>query len=68
MCLEVSYNYIGSILFGFDVHRSGGCESAGRRVCEWASAAGLRAPAHRRVGTDGRATVRYLAATARVAW
>lgn len=71
VCVCVSRIYIlinGSIVFCFIVCRSGGSESAGRRICEWASAAGLRTPAHRRAGTDGRATVRYLAATARFAW
>lgn len=35
------------ILRTLDVSRSSGCESVGRRVCQWASVAGLRSEADR---------------------
>ena len=47
--------------------RPGRREPAGRRLRERAAAAGLRAPAHRGAGHDGRAPVRHLQAAAGLA-
>ena len=49
------------------MYRSNRGESAGRCFRQWEAASGSRAQAHRGAGADGRATMRHLAATARVA-